>query len=502
MSAWLLTLALGAQCSDNGVGLLGADDPLLDEALEVDPVRLDFGLLDPGQEATATFRITSTGTATARIDDLVVDGADAFTLTWSGPGTDLPPGASTEVVVTYRPASVADAAWVFIESSAEAQPVELLGAGAWPALAFDPPSVDLQTMEDVPVTAEVQVLNVGNAPLEVDGLVVQAEGFALEVELPFTLDPGAGQPVAVTFTPPGPDALVDGTAWFAANTPTGSHALPLHGEVVPECVGLAEAVTRGWVELGATSSPLGSSIRVRNVGEVDVCHDRWSIVLSDTTQDATIGDPLGDTPASYPLGSIRIAPGDEQFFRYAYTSVPAWWCVEQTQVTAGADDLVFTGAQVPEVLRQLVLAADQDGIWNWQAANPVVVVGRSAHYLDLGAGEDQVEVVALNMGGVPGVAEIREVLPPGLSAVEVDPPADAVVETPEGGVELVWNVELDARVETDIDQPTLYDMATFRYRVAGSCSGRTLVDAPVADWSDADGLPQRSEGTPLVLACP
>lgn len=499
-----LWLAL-AGCSDFALEKVAEPQEEGTRILTATPDLVEFGVLGAGATAAETVTLRSTGTLAVSIASLQVSGSSAYTIAW--PETDdlLEPDEELDVVVTYVPVSHDDQASLVAESDA-VDPrlvVAILGAGTWPAIAVDPSSVYVETSYELPVEEVVLVESVGTADLVVSDMVVEGASFSAEADLPFTLAPGETAPITVTYTPIEEGETAIGKLWLTTNTPDGYAIVPLEGRDVQPCIGLGEAWDRGFLD--AHTQGDGLTFEVENLsGDTDVCIDDWYVWLSEGSQDLGAGDMDGDAGGTYPAGSLTLAAGSSIEFDASGSRGPAWWCMEQTQYTSPNQDYDFTGARVPEPLLSSMRGSDQGSVWDWMAANPVVIAGRWTNYVEVseGGGSAPVSLRILNMGGQSAVAEVRETLPEGWSMTAASPPPAWEETDDNGGTVYVWQVSLDARVETDLYSPTGYDEETLTYTIGvPPCRGRQVLTPMETSWEDGDGVARTDTANPLVVRC-
>lgn len=502
------SLASLLACSDYGVDRID-DEPLGagDRVLQVLPEVIDFGTVAAGTVAVDSFTISSIGAASVELEPLHVQGSGTFTIMGDPLPERLSPGATVEVEVAYQPATSEDQAAVIVASNATVQQisVDLFGLGVMPDLVLDPQLVDLRSYDGNPVYGSFVARNDGVVDLVVDSWVRQGENFEVDTELPTTLGPGEESVIDVTWYPESEGTEL-GYFWASSNDPDGNEVATLQGWFQLPCLGLHEAVTRDYAEISSNSE----GIVVTHVGEdLDVCIDRWYVYVSDHTQDAGAGDPLFLESDIYGEGgSILLERGESVTFNYASADKPAWWCVEETQLTATAYSFHFTGARVPPVLLDTMLGGGIDpntAVWKDIRDNPMMIVGRERGWATtVAGGSSYVEIEATNIGRTAGSAVVYETIPAGMVASNIDPaPIDEVVDD-DGGITYAWEVELDAAVDTDQDTQTIYDTASITYSLTiedEACFVRARVTEPVVQWDDASGITRQAKGSPLIIEC-
>ena len=492
-------------CSENEINDLREDPEEPYGELQLEPDDLDFGLLELGTQASQSFTIHSVGTGPIDLASVELHGPTSYDFTWASGGLgELMPGETAEVIVSYTPHGPDETGWVAVESDAVNPRGEVLlaGGGILPALTIEPTSVELVSEMGEEVWEVVTLASTGTATLEIDELIFLGDD-SLEVplpEAPLSLEPGDFVEFEVRWEPLGQD-YASGEVWIADNTPVGSAMVPITAELVPPCLGLAEAFEIGSLE--ARTSSMGVMSLTNTDAELDVCIDKWTVWLSVETQDMGLGDPYWDNGGVYPLGSLTIAPGDKASFSYGATQTNGWFCVEQTQTTKATqpDDWLFYGMRVPPALqRWMGTGGDQDAIWAYMNAHPVFVVGRDTNVVNPG---DQVVVRLINMGREYGVAEVTELLPEGWSASDFSHEPESV-ELTEDGTLITWNIALNAAQDTGETQHTIYDEELISYTLeldGAECGPRTYLNEPEALWSDSNGDDQTADGSPLLVLC-
>lgn len=495
----MIALLLAGCGIENGVEGERVDVEAPFGELSVDPTYLDFGLLEVGDERSEVFTVTAIGTAPVRLGEMELHGPESFDLSWDLPA-ELQPGESADVVVTYSPHSPDEPGYVALNSDAVIPrlEVELWGAAILPQLTIDPTSVLLQSYDGEDVTETVTLASTGTATLELyEMLLLGDENFEVVGEMPATMEPGETMELEVTWSPDGdPSDTLD--IWITDNTLLGSALIPVEGQLIPPCLGLAEA----WETnvLSARTTSFGNMILTNDGTEDDVCIDRWTIWLSDETQDMGLGDPFGDAGQTYPEGSQVLSPGQSLSFSYGATQTRAWYCVEQTQTTIASTNWDFFGARMPQPLLGYALEGDQDAIWNHMIEHPVFVVGRDVNVLESG----QVDLRLVNMGREDGVARMTEFVPDGWAASNFSWTPDDVEYTTEG-IAYSWDVLLVGAIDTGTDDPTIYDQRVITYdltRAGADCVERTYLSEVTAEWQDTDGTERSSMGSPLLVLCP
>ncbi|MFT6144035.1 MAG: hypothetical protein ACJAZO_004523 [Myxococcota bacterium] len=205
-----------AACSERGISSIAPEAEALEPVIQLDPESIDFGLLQPGDEAMQTVTVTNIGEDVLNLTGWVYEGNDSFAF----PDIDALPerleiNQAAAFQVRYSPLLTGElGGTLYIESddpeNAQAS-VVLTGQGSGPALVISPDPYDFNSVfvgcgEDV----ELTLANVGDADLRIDALNMDSvDGqFSLDtgIVLPLTLPPGANTNITVAF-----DALYSGT---------------------------------------------------------------------------------------------------------------------------------------------------------------------------------------------------------------------------------------------------------------------------------------------------
>jgi len=494
-----------AGCIETGVERVKEAPPEGDRVLSADPILVDFGVLSTSSAVTETVTVTAVGELPVTVSGIDVTGSSAYTLAWASDGTVIEPGDAVDLVVTYTPLSMDDAGELLIHSDAvdPTLVVPLQGAGTYPALTISPSAVTFLSEYGETVETEVVVTSVGTADLYLSDIYVEGAWFSADSAIPISLAPGESTTLDVRYTPEVAGEHAIGKVWLTTNTAAGFAIVPLDAFWGTPCVGLGEAWDRGLLTVETLFN--GSTLSATNLStDEDLCIDGWYVFLSDESQDLGAGDMDGDFADDYPNGSMEIPVEEVLDYRSAATSDAAWWCMEETQTTDRNKDYTFTGGYVPEPLLSYMYAEDQDAVWAWMAANPVMIAARGTNYVEVpaGGGAASVTLRVVNMGGVEGTSVVRESVPAGWSASDFSVAPDRTEVGSEGATVYVWDLTLDARVETPLDEQTIYDEASVTYQLTvPACRARQYVDELTSTWVDSESVSRVASANPLVVNC-
>jgi hypothetical protein len=184
-----------AACSERGISSIAPEAEALEPVIQLDPESIDFGLLQPGDEAMQTVTVTNIGEDVLNLTGWVYEGNDSFAF----PDIDALPerleiNQAAAFQVRYSPLLTGElGGTLYIESddpeNAQAS-VVLTGQGSGPALVISPDPYDFNSVfvgcgEDV----ELTLANVGDADLRIDALNMDS------VDGQFSLDTGIVLPL-------------------------------------------------------------------------------------------------------------------------------------------------------------------------------------------------------------------------------------------------------------------------------------------------------------------
>ncbi len=202
------------------VALTGSGVPVAAPQIFVIPDSLDFGIVYVDSSAAQSLQISNRGNLPLEVTEVNLIGPDAsaFAVAAGTLPLLLEPGATTDILVTFRPPSegTKKASLQILSTDPDEPAIDIFMTGSGvdapvPIIAVTPDSLDFGTVPvDSSVTLSLEISNVGNLPLEVTEIELTgpgADAFAVTVgSLPLVLDPGATSNFLVTFR-----AETDGT---------------------------------------------------------------------------------------------------------------------------------------------------------------------------------------------------------------------------------------------------------------------------------------------------
>ena len=179
--------------------------------------------------------------------------------------------------------------------------------------------------------------------------------------------------------------------------------------------------------------------------------------------------------------------------------------MEHTQYTESATSFEFLGARVPDAVLSHMMNGDQDAVWAWMEDHPLVVVGRTTHFIEPADADAPVTIKAVNMGENATSVTISETIPAAFEAsgFSLEPSRTSVTDG--GAITHEFDVDIAGAILTGEYEHTDYGMLTIDYTLSvsgGNCQGRYTGHTPQAEWMDSDGVMHTTEGSPLILSCP
>ncbi len=199
-----------AACSEAKITIGGSDTATGQPELTVGADLLDFGSVPAGMGGSAqVLDLSNTGDATLQILGFSVDDPTApFTITDTG-STQLAPGESTGVILTFTPMTPGSYGANFQIASTDPDgiaEVVLVGESADGGLVLEPSSYDFGTVTlGCTASVDVNLHNVGGSAITVNSVQLTGADGELSVTestpLPWTLGADQRDPVTIHYTP-------------------------------------------------------------------------------------------------------------------------------------------------------------------------------------------------------------------------------------------------------------------------------------------------------------
>ena len=410
---------------------------------------------------------------------------------------------SDAVVVTYATTGgwTLDATHLWVGTSIADMPRNKKGSPVLGHFPHGAGSLDGATT----YTARVSLVDLGSAPCGTDFAVV-----AHAVVRRTAADGGTQQETAFGS---GERLLVKGSwaTWFVVPNPCGPQAC-----LAPECIGLAEAVQRGFATVQVVSGP--ADLLIVNGGDLPICLDGWLLMNAPNTQEAAVG--YRNAQGEY---SAEIAPGGSLLLQRHDGDVatdPVWWCLEKPQIIWLDDFYSTSGAHVPadlfHIYEQGLAGASTDQIqvdlWYAQEIAAALTVGRERNYLGGAAGDAfSVTLQVMNLGDVAGSGTVTETVPAGATATDFSVAPLSATANPDGSTTYTFQVDVGPRVvvpaESEYDawgylapysaHPAVVAIS-YTLGTDGMAPDRHQSAAPTVSYSSR-GATWLSQGSPLVV---
>ncbi len=258
--------------------LLKLNGTLAAPSLKVEPLTLDFGVVEAGNTVSKKFKMTNNGSALLEISEIALKaGSSGAFLMPTISNIIIEPGSSKEVAVQYRPSTGSeDKGTIEVKSNDGARPVvpvQLIGKVSAPNIQVSPTTLNFGRVGAKKVL-NVNITNTGDKPLVVDPAVMVAgtsPEFSFEkAPTQLTIPPNGVEKLAVVYTPK--DKVDDvGKIQIKSNdpdTPTVEVILKGQGTGLNACdlVPAPTQVNFGTIVLGKTKTV---SVKFTNQGNVD-----------------------------------------------------------------------------------------------------------------------------------------------------------------------------------------------------------------------------------------
>ncbi len=231
---WLCLLLLSACGGETGfhrdVDVGATPGPEID----VQPLDLEFGPLNPGQDQVRAFTIRNIGDQALHLADVLLEGDASFSLLTGVADTSLLPEETLVVDVLFEPLYIEALGSVTVHSDDLDEPVvtvSLLGTANVPQLEISPNPVEFgEVAIACELRANVTLTNVGTRDLRLDDATVSGDAFTMVEGLPGTvlLAPGESTPVKIDFAATS-TTLSEGSLDVASSDARGIVSAPLIG---------------------------------------------------------------------------------------------------------------------------------------------------------------------------------------------------------------------------------------------------------------------------------
>ncbi|MDX9719789.1 MAG: choice-of-anchor D domain-containing protein [Myxococcota bacterium] len=310
---------------------IGCDDDLVqrvDASIQTFPRdQVSFAQVSFGEEARKEVAITNEGEAALRLNSVTWEGPESVTLDWSRKpeGIELGAGAVYRFEVVFRPTPSSPIAngEIVIASNDRVRPslrLPVLSQQIIPRIQVTPSRLEGldfgQVGRDAQVSREVSISNIGQLPLELERIVLDASSdFTVElpagVELPYTIaDNSSSLTLSLRYEPKtsGED---EGSLLIDSNDPIDpSYALPLRANSSTPCIQLSERSVEFFpaVAIGEVRSHV---VFIKSCGSVPLRLEGIT-QLSGNSTELFVSEPSA-------LSGRELTPDEELSFELLYS---------------------------------------------------------------------------------------------------------------------------------------------------------------------------------------
>ena len=280
--AWLAILAL-LFGSTGCTGLVNAQNPNSQSAVQVVPAAVNFGSTDLGKAVSHQATVANNGTTTVTLTQASVS-SNEFSVSGLQFPVSIPAGQRANFTVSYKgsKAGKASGTFNFVGDRWATDPVELTGTvgSAAPQLAVSAPNHNFGNVTVNTVATYALVLsNSGGSDLTVTDIYVKGETFAdTQVRLPATIPAGGNLALNLSFSPK-TAGNYSGSVKILSNDPENpTTRIELRGDGTSEPVG---ELTATPAALGFSNVKVGTSASdtttLRNAGNANITLSRISL---------------------------------------------------------------------------------------------------------------------------------------------------------------------------------------------------------------------------------
>lgn len=348
--------------------------------IAVRPDRIDFGTLATGDTSTEIFQIKNQGDGALRVFEIRLEGDSSFTFLTDDLRFELAPDEIADIELAFSPEAANNEGRVYIDSNDPNEPtveVELTGFSAIPELQIDPDPLDMgETWVGCDLDNVITLTNVGGAPLTIDDVEHDGDGYVLRYDfsLPLELDVGESEELSLLFVPTD-DRTYDGVLTVTSNDPVPVREAQQTGKGV-----YADPITDRW-ELPTDppsdilffvdhSCSMDDDARaVSNnfsdfIGALSVYTSDWQVIVTVEDDGCNMGGVLSPTVPNY----------EDAFTDAATSNVKGVWTEAGFTIAANAIDKTDggecnAGFMRPDAVLHLIMVSDEveQSLGGWEA---------------------------------------------------------------------------------------------------------------------------------------
>ena len=208
-------------------------------SIVISPSAHNYGEQVPQSSSSATFAIKNNGNATLQLEDISIEGSDAFSFFFPEEGQELPSGATKNIEIIFSASGNLEEGYLRVESNDPAHPivhVPIYGASPSAAILVSPNPLKFGY---VPVETQaeeyVYIQNIGALDGEIQNIYLQDSPFSITLpSLPISLPVGSILEFPVTFSPE-IEGRFEEALWVESNI--SAHMISLEG-----------TSEEGWIE--------------------------------------------------------------------------------------------------------------------------------------------------------------------------------------------------------------------------------------------------------------
>ena len=200
-------------------------------SIVVSPSAYNYGEQVPQSSSSETFTIKNHGNAALQINDISLEGSDAFSFFFPEEAQDLLPGTEKNFEIIFSASGNLEEGFLRIESNDPAQPVvhvPIHGASPSAAILLAPNPLDFgyvpvhNQSEDI-----VYIQNIGALDGEIQNIYLQESAFSIApIALPISLPVGSILELPVTFSPE-TEGRFEEALWVESDI--GAHMVSIQG---------------------------------------------------------------------------------------------------------------------------------------------------------------------------------------------------------------------------------------------------------------------------------
>ena len=229
-----IMLLAGTGCTEN-LFVPQDDVNFAEPDILVDPLEINFGVLDIGDAAQFPLTVTNQGGAVLELGQVLIESDGQFVMNTGGFPASIQPEETLDLMVTYTAQTTSDIGKATVISNDPDSPnieVDLYGGYTGPKLQISPPAFNFEDMMvDCESSTTFELSNIGGEDLELYDIALPGAGdvyIISEAATRTTLKPGQSTTVEVTFEPTA-SSLYEAALSVDSNDPDGVKEAEIFG---------------------------------------------------------------------------------------------------------------------------------------------------------------------------------------------------------------------------------------------------------------------------------